>query len=315
MKKTEVIIIKKIKDKLNRKRYGGTYLVECNFCGKIFKEPVSHIKDGHGKFCSSKCQYQWQSKNLIGKDNPRWSRVTLICKICGKPYYIKPSHLKKYNSLTCSRKCDAIFKKTRYSGKCNPSWKGGGGIIACLNCKKEMIVNKYYFFNKKFCSQQCKAEYQSKIGRVKVKCYLCKKEISIPRNRLKSKPYIFCNKYCKGIYMNRYMLSLIKKPTKPEQKLIKLINKHNLPFKYVGNGKFWIENINPDFIDGNGKKICIEMFGDYWHNPFKLIGLKWSATEKGRKEILAKYGWKCLIIWESELKNEKKVLNKIESFI
>ncbi len=105
--------------------------------------------------------------------------------------------------------------------------------------------------------------------------------------------------------------------TKPELKFIELINKYNLPFKYTGDGRFWIENINPDFVECNGKKICIEVFGDYWHNPLKRIGLRWERTEKGRRDILAKYGWKMLVLWENELNtlSDEKILSKIKKFI
>lgn len=101
--------------------------------------------------------------------------------------------------------------------------------------------------------------------------------------------------------------------TKPELKFMSLIKKYNLPYKYVGDGKFWIENINPDFVDCNGEKVAVEIFGDYWHDPSKKKNLKWSNTEEGRKKILSKYGWKCIVIWEKELKDlsDDEILNKI----
>lgn len=107
-----------------------------------------------------------------------------------------------------------------------------------------------------------------------------------------------------------------KNKTKPELKLVKIIQKYNLPFKYTGDGSFWIENINPDFIEVNGKKIAIDVFGDYWHNPKLRKNIKQNYTEEGRKKVLNKYGWNLLIIWENELKgDENLIVNKINNFM
>lgn len=99
-------------------------------------------------------------------------------------------------------------------------------------------------------------------------------------------------------------------PNKPETYLIKLLNKL-LPkeYKFVGDGKFFIFGFNPDFVNCNGQKKIIEMFGDYWHN----------RTDAKKRDILRliaykNYGYKTLIIWEHELKNLEKVTNKIKEF-
>lgn len=98
------------------------------------------------------------------------------------------------------------------------------------------------------------------------------------------------------------------KPNKKEKLLNKLLQL-NFPnqFKYTGNGKFWIEHFNPDFVCNPSKKI-IEMFGDYWHR---------NTQERDKKRLKAykKYGFSTLIIWEYELKNKEKVINKIKEFV
>lgn len=99
------------------------------------------------------------------------------------------------------------------------------------------------------------------------------------------------------------------KPTNPEKQFIEICRKYNLPFKYVGDGKFWIENINPDFVDCNGRKIVVEIFGSYWHSPIHNSKISYNRTYEGRKKILKKYGWKCIIFWDYELSNEKNVLD------
>ena len=103
--------------------------------------------------------------------------------------------------------------------------------------------------------------------------------------------------------------------TKPELIFEEICKKHNLPFKYTGNGDFWIENINPDFVDVNGKKIAVEVFGDYWHSPLLQWDLREDRTLDYRKKILKKYGWKLIVFWESDLKRkdvEQFVLSGLE---
>ena len=92
--------------------------------------------------------------------------------------------------------------------------------------------------------------------------------------------------------------------TLPELIFERICKKYSLPFRYVGDSSFWIENINPDFIECNGKKIAVEIFGDYWHSPLLNQQIEWNRTYEGRKAILKKYGWDVIILWESDLKKE-----------
>jgi len=105
--------------------------------------------------------------------------------------------------------------------------------------------------------------------------------------------------------------------TKPELKFEKICKKHNLPYKYVGDGKFWIENINPDFVESNGKKIAVEIFGNYWHSPLLNPKLRENMTLSYREKALKKYGWKLVVFWEDELKSEnaeKIVMDRTMNF-
>jgi len=110
-----------------------------------------------------------------------------------------------------------------------------------------------------------------------------------------------------------------KHHTKPELIFEHICKTYNLPFKYVGDGKFWIgkPSLNPDFIESNGKKIAIEVFGDYWHNPLLNKNIREIATLSFRKKILEKYGWELIVFWENELKNNNRehiVLDRIGKY-
>lgn len=98
------------------------------------------------------------------------------------------------------------------------------------------------------------------------------------------------------------------KPTTPEAKFTKICEKYNLSFNYTGDGKFWIENVNPDFVESNGRKIAVEIYGDYWHNRPEI-----KLRDKRREETLRKYGWRLIVIWEHELKElpEEEIVRRV----
>jgi len=103
--------------------------------------------------------------------------------------------------------------------------------------------------------------------------------------------------------------NIIFKPTQPEKICINLINQLNIPYKYTGDGKFWLENRNPDFVNYNGQKKIIEVYGDYWHNRPDQI-----EKDKKTLEIYSKHGYNTLIIWEKEFKNINEVKNVLINF-
>lgn len=110
-------------------------------------------------------------------------------------------------------------------------------------------------------------------------------------------------------FIKKRFKGLIKKPNKPETILINLFKQYNLPYKYVGDGELIIRQFNPDFINCNGQKKIIEMFGTYWHDLQENRG-----RDKVRLKTYSQYGFKTLIIWEHELKEIDKVLEKVKRF-
>jgi G:T-mismatch repair DNA endonuclease (very short patch repair protein) len=91
--------------------------------------------------------------------------------------------------------------------------------------------------------------------------------------------------------------------TKPEKIFKSICINNNLPFHFVGDGTLWLGNANPDFIH-NTKKIVVEVFGDYFHSPLLNRKLRDTSTMEGRQKQLKKEGYKCIFIWESDLKRE-----------
>jgi len=187
-------------------------------------------------------------------------------------------------------------------------------------------------------------------NKIKVKCDYCNKKIEIVPSVQKNLKHHFCNRNCyidwfrktgwkersynltkegraiilkvvgnngKKIWRNKTQQEKQEwiekmrqcqriRPTKPEKKMMEIIKEYNLPYKYVGDGSFWIgknPSVNPDFINVNGAKKVIEVFGDYWHR-----------NDNGRREKqLKNYGYKCIVIWESEFKkfSKKEIIKRI----
>jgi len=97
------------------------------------------------------------------------------------------------------------------------------------------------------------------------------------------------------------------RPNKPECFLMQLLeNLYPSEWKFVGDGSLTINGYNPDFVNINGKKLLIEMWGDYWHRNDK---------PKERMAIFSKYGYHTLIIWERELRDETLLTQRIMEFV
>lgn len=95
-----------------------------------------------------------------------------------------------------------------------------------------------------------------------------------------------------------------KSPNYPERRMLEMIERNNLPYKFVGDGSLIIKGFNPDFVNYSGEKILLEVFGDYWHNR-----LDWRARDIVRLKEFESLGYRTLIFWEHEIVKRKEVKN------
>jgi uncharacterized OsmC-like protein len=97
----------------------------------------------------------------------------------------------------------------------------------------------------------------------------------------------------------------VKRPTKPEKWCCKIFHKNKLPYKYVGDGGVVIGNKCPDFIHIS-KKIVIEVFGKAFHSPLFTFkkSMPYHQTYDGTMAHYKKHGYKCVIIWDTDLDRE-----------
>lgn len=108
------------------------------------------------------------------------------------------------------------------------------------------------------------------------------------------------------IFVKKQMKARHVKQNKTEKKLEKIVT-NLLPneYKFVGHGEVVIAGKCPDFININGQKKIIELYGDYWHK---------GQDPQDRIDIFAKYGYDTLIIWEHELEDLDKLKIKLNNF-
>lgn len=83
-----------------------------------------------------------------------------------------------------------------------------------------------------------------------------------------------------------------------EIKMQGIIDKHKLPYKFVGNGAFFIERKNPDFVNINGEKKAVEV---YYRKHKELFKGNVEAWKKERKAIFNKYGWQLFFFDETQV--------------
>lgn len=106
-------------------------------------------------------------------------------------------------------------------------------------------------------------------------------------------------------YALKQMKAQRVKPNKAERAFGQLLQSHGLPYMYVGDGQLIIGGKCPDFTNINGQKKLIELFGRHWHKP---------EDEEERIGIFSRYGYSTLIIWQEELTDSQKVIEKVRSF-
>jgi hypothetical protein len=95
-------------------------------------------------------------------------------------------------------------------------------------------------------------------------------------------------------------------PNKSESLLMNLLEDiYPSEWKFVGDGKVFINGKCPDFININGQKKIIELFGDYWHK---------GQDPQDRIDVFKPFGFDTLIIWERELKHIEMTEGRIRAF-
>ena len=157
---------------------GGKVKRVCENCGTEFPVAPSDIKNGRGRFCSTKCMGKWYSQYRRGENHPGWKggEAMRICEQCGVEFPVKHSKVKSGGGKFCSPQCYGKWQSEHQKGENNPAWKNGASF--------EPYCHK---FNEDF-----KEYIRDKFRRV---CFLCPKTEEENGQRL-SVHHVNGNKNC-----------------------------------------------------------------------------------------------------------------------
>ena len=233
-----------------------------------------------------------------------------------------------------NRKCPWISK----SNKEKPRWLGKENPIASKRMKKlwlkakrddkigEIVGRKKHSFickkcgesfyapphkNRVYCSIACQAmDYRE---RFKGREVTWGDKVS----EFQKKHTVFYKLNKDPEFQRKRMKALVENPTNPERVFMEIVEKNGFPFKYVGDGKFFIDRFNPDFIHSKGEKKVIEIFGRAFHDPDVsfLEDIPWYRTYRGRIKMFNQHGYNCIVFWDDELDDEDLVVDKVVSFM
>jgi hypothetical protein len=98
----------------------------------------------------------------------------------------------------------------------------------------------------------------------------------------------------------------INSPNKQELKLKNILDlMYPGEWKFVGDGQVIIDGKCPDFININGQKKIIELYGERWHKP---------DEPQKRINVFKPFGYDTLVIWVRELQNSRKIKTTLKQF-
>jgi len=284
-------------------------MTKCKQCDKEHNNKVFCSRGCHSKWTKGKSFEEKFGKNKSGKIlNKR--RITLnkifgndmnqtkSCKCCGKIMEIVdycPSQFHRQSH--CSVKCVGKMNGKLLKGETWEQWFGkeesdkrkiryGKMVISLLNQPKYKEIYKKIgdSMRGKTNKEIFGTVIANKIKQKQKDAWLINKELRI----------------------KNVMKALRKRPTSYEQRFINLCAKHQLTYKYVGDGELIIGGKNPDFVNTNGLKILVETYWSEIHEK---------NYETKRFNHLKPYGFYTAFLSEHDLFHkdwENHCLNKIK---
>jgi hypothetical protein len=93
--------------------------VNCKICSYEFYVKPSHVKLGHGVYCSRACKVFSQRKGKY-----------VNCAICNALTWKQPKAIlhSKSQKFFCDKHCQAVWRNKVFSGPLHSKWKGGENI-------------------------------------------------------------------------------------------------------------------------------------------------------------------------------------------
>ena len=107
-------------------------------------------------------------------------------------------------------------------------------------------------------------------------------------------------------FIRRWIIATRTKPNMSEENMMRILS-HLMPGEFAYNGDFSqgvsIGGRIPDFVDVNGHKWIIELFGELFHSPLCTAKRKIPPRRYYNETIrhYKKYGYKCIIFWTRDI--------------
>jgi G:T-mismatch repair DNA endonuclease (very short patch repair protein) len=272
----------------------------CETCGVHFFVKPYRVREGTGRFCSLKCYGVSPSHSLCGKyKRTEEHRKSLAerCRVFFSGKAKTEEHRHRIAQAMTGKKCPALAE---------------------LNRRRAVTGEIRGTKNPRY-GKPLPEKVRDKISRARL-AYIARTPIEQRQRSKETKTKISERRkqqWQNPDYVSKLIKAMAVKPNGLELQLIKLLERHFPQFKY--NGDFsqgiMLGGLIPDFVNVDGKKQVIEVFGDYWHSP-EIIGNDWRRGELGKLMIYNSVGWDCLIIWEHELNEmtEEEIVSRIETF-
>lgn len=217
------------------------------------------------------------------------------CENCGKDVFTYPSQ----NRNLCSNKCRYEWQRDRK----RISKKIGWNLQIIHNSRKGKKLEEIYGIDKALEIRNNLRNGQKAVDRNgKNNPFYGKTHTEEFIERLKKITSVCSkkrweNQEFKERTIRKVLKSLLKKPSSFEQKFINYFKNRNLNFEYVGDGKFFINGLNPDFICKE-RMIVVEVF----YSWFKIRN--YGSVENYISSWSKRYldvGWKSIFISEEIL--------------
>lgn len=235
----------------------------CEHCGSVYSRRQWHSEKQWA--LSRFCSRQCSGKAQWVQPKPKNGKE-IPCFECGKLFYLAQWSQKRRGNKFCSQACSWAGRELKATFE-----KGHADIVPSEARKRAGAKTAVSLTGKKLSPAHC-----AKIGDAK-------------RGRKLSPEHI------RKSLRRRAMSSL-------EVKMAELIAKHGLPFRFVGNGDFFVGKKNPDFVHSGGKQIAVEVF--YRRHKERFSGGLESWMNE-RREIFASHGWQLVFLNEAQVNSDK----------
>ena len=267
----------------------------CPACGKT--HVLRHSKESKQR----RSVYMLGNKRGLGHVNSDKQLAAVRLALIGRKHSLERIN-KQRHSILDSEYILSLIKQTTIRHAVNM-------FTPCPNCGAPGNIGKRR--GKIFCSNKCKNQYTFKTlgmsrlltpnARAKWKqrtsdpTYLHKLSVAGKRLWLDSE------------YAHRTKKAQGARPNNDERKLTILLSTwFPNEWKYVGDGQFWVEGKNPDWVNINGKKLLIEYNGFYTHTTEK---------DEAKAQHYTQYGFRTLNLYPKDLHDLAALRQKIKQFM